>query len=147
MSRIIAKQVASSTLALPADTFIYALARLQTSYAAISSNDALTIFDPRTLGINTQIAHAHRGLTCLCANDGNLFTAGRDGNVRVWDSRTDSATRTASLTLTTRASVLDLQPMVSNVVLTPHQPMAQVSRRSPRTATSSQRAMRATRKG
>ncbi|GAB7341980.1 hypothetical protein MBLNU457_g0278t1 [Dothideomycetes sp. NU457] len=84
-----AKQLTSSTLSLPPDTYIYTLARLQNFCAAISSDDTLTYFDPSNLSISSQIKNANNSITSLCAShDGaGVATAGRDGLVKVWDPR------------------------------------------------------------
>ena len=88
-----AKQLASSGLSLPNDTYIYSLARTTTSCAAISSDDSLRYFDPTNLSLVHTVAKAHQGITCLKAtSDGKgLVTAGRDGTVRCWDERAKSA--------------------------------------------------------
>lgn len=90
-----AKQLTSSTLSLPPDTYIYTLARLQNSCAAISSDDTLTYLDPSNLSISSQVKNANRSITSLCATyDGaGVATAGRDGLVRVWDPRSRGAVR------------------------------------------------------
>jgi len=88
-----AKQLASSGLSLPNDTYIYSLARTSTLCAAISSDDSLRYFDPTNLSLVHTVAKAHQGITCLKAtSDGKgLVTAGRDGTVRCWDERAKSA--------------------------------------------------------
>lgn len=93
MSPATTKQLASSGLSLPSDTYIYSLARLATSCAAISSDDSLRYFDPTNLSLVHTVAKAHEGITCLKAtSDGKgLVTAGRDGVVRCWDERAKSA--------------------------------------------------------
>ncbi|CAD0032114.1 unnamed protein product [Aureobasidium pullulans] len=93
MSPTIAKQLASSGLSLPADTYIYSLARTTSLCAAISSDDSLRYFDPTNLSLVHTVSKAHQGITCLKAtSDGKgLVTAGRDGTVRCWDERGKSA--------------------------------------------------------
>lgn len=93
MSPTIAKQLASSGLSLPADTYIYSLARTTSLCAAISSDDSLRYFDPTNLSLVHTVSKAHQGITCLKAtSDGKgLVTAGRDGTVRFWDERGKSA--------------------------------------------------------
>ena len=88
-----AKQLASSGLLLPNDTYIYSLARTTTLCAAISSDDSLRYFDPTNLLLVHTVAKAHQSITCLKAtSDGKgLVTAGRDGTVRCWDERAKSA--------------------------------------------------------
>lgn len=93
MSPTTAKQLASSALSLPNDTYIYSLARTTTLCAAISSDDSLRYFDPTNLSLAHTVSKAHEGITCLKAtSDGKgLVTAGRDGTVRCWDERAKSA--------------------------------------------------------
>jgi WD40 repeat protein len=88
-----AKQLASSGLLLPNDTYIYSLARTTTLCAAISSDDSLRYFDPTDLSLVHAVAKAHQGITCLKATSDSkgLVTAGRDGIVRCWDERAKSA--------------------------------------------------------
>jgi WD40 repeat protein len=92
-TKMTAKQLASSGLSLPNDTYIYSLARTTTLCAAISSDDSLRYFDPTNLSLVHTVAKAHQGITCLKASsDGKgLVTAGRDGTVRCWDERAKSA--------------------------------------------------------
>ena len=93
MSSIKAKHLAASNLSLPADTYIYTLARLQNYCAAISSDDSLTYFDPTTLKVLQQAAKAHEGITCLEAalDTQGVVTAGRDGLIKFWDDRAKEA--------------------------------------------------------
>ena len=88
-----AKQTGSVQISAVSDTYIYSLARLQNSCAAISSDDALTYFDPSTLAVKHQPMNNNAGLTCLTASsDGKgALVAGRDGVVRCWDERARSA--------------------------------------------------------
>jgi WD40 repeat protein len=92
-TKMTAKQLASSGLSLPNDTYIYSLARTTTLCAAISSDDSLRYFDPSNLSLVHTVAKAHQGITCLkTTSDGKgLITAGRDGTVRCWDERAKSA--------------------------------------------------------
>ena len=87
------KQLASSSLSLPPDTYIYSLARTQSGCAAISSDDSLRVFDPSSLSLIHTAANAHKGLTCLEADSQGrgYVTAGRDGAVKCWDDRAKSA--------------------------------------------------------
>lgn len=92
-TKMTAKQLTSSGLSLPDDTYIYSLARTTTLCAAISSDDSLRYFDPSNLSLVHTVAKAHRGITCLkTTSDGKgIITAGRDGTVRCWDERAKSA--------------------------------------------------------
>ena len=88
--------LASSSLALPPDSYIYSILdtkSIASNLAAISSDDSLRIFDPQTLQVVSGgiFEKVHEGLTCARAlnDEGHaLATAGRDGLVRGWDSRT-----------------------------------------------------------
>ncbi|KAI6839175.1 hypothetical protein KC340_g17977 [Hortaea werneckii] len=89
-----AKPVASSTLGSEPDTYFYSLARTGTnSLATIGSDDTLRIFDPSTLRNITAARIPGSGLSCLqtfSASDQTLATAGRDGTIRLWDTRSSS---------------------------------------------------------
>ena len=92
------KLTASSSLSLPQDSYIYTLApSTPGSFAAISSDDSLRVFDAAggTLSGASVIAkRSHRdGTTSLKPYAGRegqqplLVTAGRDGMVKMWDTR------------------------------------------------------------
>lgn len=87
-----AKQLAQSSLSTPPDTYLYTLARTGSDYATIGSDDSLRIFSVPDLKLTRTYASAHKGISCLIsAPDGvNLFTAGRDGVIRLWDPRNPS---------------------------------------------------------
>jgi hypothetical protein len=87
-----AKQVAQSSLSTPPDTYLYTLARTGSDFATIGSDDSLRIFSVPDLKLIRTYAAAHKGVSCLVtAPDGtNLFTAGRDGVIRLWDPRNPS---------------------------------------------------------
>ena len=87
-----AKQVAQSSLSTPPDTYLYTLARTGSDFATIGSDDSLRIFSIPDLKLTRTYASAHKGISCLIsAPDGiNLFTAGRDGVIRLWDPRNPS---------------------------------------------------------
>jgi WD40 repeat protein len=87
-----AKQVAQSSLSTPPDTYLYTLARTGSDFATIGSDDSLRIFSVPGLKLTRTYASAHKGISCLIsAPDGvNLFTAGRDGVIRLWDPRNPS---------------------------------------------------------
>lgn len=91
-----AKLVSESDLSLPKDSYIYALRQINTALAALSSDDSIRIFDPKTLRLVPDgiITRAHESVTCLetYSEDGNILaTAGRDGLVKCWDRRTRKA--------------------------------------------------------
>lgn len=93
MSSSSAKQIGSSGLSLPRDTYIYALARAAGACAAISSDDSLRYFDPANLSVVQSVTKAHEGITCLRSdsNGRGYVTAGRDGSVKSWDDRAKAA--------------------------------------------------------
>lgn len=97
-----AAQIYSSDVGLPPNSYIYRIistaARLDPlSYsktdqlAIISSDDSLRFLDPATLNVNGVVKTANNSVTCLeRANDAAsnvVATAGRDGLIRFWDSR------------------------------------------------------------
>ena len=89
--------LSSSTLSLPADTYIYDVTYVSGDgkLATISSNDALRLFDEslQLLHPHGAFNRVHDGVTCLEnfeASVGCLVTAGRDAAVNVWDPRVGS---------------------------------------------------------
>ncbi|KAH7042680.1 WD40-repeat-containing domain protein [Macrophomina phaseolina] len=91
-----AKLLAEADLCLPKDSYIYSLRRTNTALAALSSDDSIRIFDPKTLQLlpDGVIGKTHSSVTCLepYSEDGNvLATSGRDGLVKCWDRRTKKA--------------------------------------------------------
>lgn len=91
-----AKLVAESDLSLPKDSYIYSLRQTNSFLTALSSDDSIRTFDPKTLQLlpGGVIGSAHSSVTCLepYSEDGNvLATAGRDGLVKCWDRRTKKA--------------------------------------------------------
>ncbi|KAK0946120.1 hypothetical protein LTR29_002434 [Friedmanniomyces endolithicus] len=90
-----AKQAGASSLGTPPDTYLYALARVGGCLATIGSDDALRLFDPALKPIATAQPR-NAGLSCLEAFSTNTFaTAGRDGIIRLWDTRAKQATQLA----------------------------------------------------
>jgi WD40 repeat protein len=87
------KAVASSTLSLPADNYIYSIVpSAPGTFAAISSDDSLRVFDATDLDRGSVISNtAHNGITALrsfaMGESHLLATGGRDGKVKVWDPR------------------------------------------------------------
>ena len=86
--------VASSSLSLPSGNYIYSIAASAPGiFSAISSDDSLRVFDAGNLdhvSLITGKAH-HDGVTSLRTYSGgnqpSLVTGGRDGKLRLWDSR------------------------------------------------------------
>ncbi|OAL72007.1 WD domain-containing protein [Trichophyton violaceum] len=82
----------SSSLSLPAESYIYQLcAAGPASLAAISSDNSLRRFDRSSLALLpdglAKETHA-AGVSSLCAaGDGLLATCGKDGTVKLWDAR------------------------------------------------------------
>lgn len=88
------KAVASSTLSLPADNYIYSIVpSAPGTFAAISSDDSLRVFDAADLDRGSVISNAthNGGVTALrsftMGESHLLATGGRDGKVKVWDVR------------------------------------------------------------
>lgn len=82
-----AQLAAASALGTPADTYLFSLARAGNNLATIGSDDALRLFD-HALRVISVAQPRGSGLSCLKAfGDRGLATAGRDGTVRIWDSR------------------------------------------------------------
>ena len=83
----------TSSLFLPADSYIYKIVPVNGLLAAISSDDSLRLIDLKTLreiggGV---VDRVHAGVTCLQVVDqdpNSLLTAGRDAAVRSYDLRT-----------------------------------------------------------
>lgn len=90
--------VAASSLGLPAENYIYSIAASAPgSFAAISSDDSLRVFDAANLdrvSVVSRTTHAG-GVTSLrsyATGDSQLLaTGGREGTVRVWDVRAGNA--------------------------------------------------------
>lgn len=87
-----AKLLGQSNLSTPADTYLYTLARTGSDYATIGSDDSLRIFSIPSLNVSRTYASARKGISCLIsAPDGtNIFTAGRDGLIRLWNPKDPS---------------------------------------------------------
>ncbi|KAK3672809.1 hypothetical protein LTR78_007395 [Recurvomyces mirabilis] len=82
------KLVTSSSLGSAPDTYLYSLAHIGGHcLATIGSDDTLRLFDAALKGTaTTQVRNA--GLACLKSfSDQAFITAGRDGVIRLWDSR------------------------------------------------------------
>lgn len=91
------KAIASSSLGLPAENYIYSIAASAPGYfAAISSDDSLRVFDAANLDRVSVISRkTHDGVSALrsyTAGDAQLLvTGGREGTVKVWDVRAGNA--------------------------------------------------------
>lgn len=86
------KQISSSSLGLPEDSYIYSIVpSSRTGFAAISSDDSLRIFDANKLSHASLVAtNVHDGVTSLRTYDASnqlVVTGGRDGKVKLWDLR------------------------------------------------------------
>ena len=81
-----------------AATYIYHVLQISNSHlATVSSDDSLRLIDPNTLQEITggTFQHAHNGITSLQAVPNfstELCTAGRDGTVKLWDTRSRGST-------------------------------------------------------
>ncbi|KAJ5682688.1 hypothetical protein N7462_005853 [Penicillium macrosclerotiorum] len=92
------KATAASSLSLPADNYIYTLAASAPgSFAAISSDDSLRVFDASSLDRVSVVAHKTHdaGVTALrtyAAGESQLLvTGGREGKIKLWDARAAKA--------------------------------------------------------
>ena len=89
-----AKQIAASTLGTPQDTYLYQLARTQTSqstFGTIGSDDSLRLFDTPSLKPVNTFQSCNHGVSCLNTfNEITFLTAGRDATVRFWDPRSSA---------------------------------------------------------
>ena len=90
-----AQLLSSSSLSLPADSYIYHVIPITGSdnLATISSNDALRLIDSSLQVLPNAFDNIHHGVTCLEnfeASTGCLVTAGRDAICRLWDPRAGS---------------------------------------------------------
>lgn len=94
----ILSQLLSSTLGLPANSYIYTLVPTSRGLAAISSDDSLRIFDPSSPSSQPFTwSNVNASVTCLKHfNDNVVATAGRDGFVRFWDVRERSLRSTVT---------------------------------------------------
>ncbi|KAI2791167.1 hypothetical protein POX_c04023 [Penicillium oxalicum] len=89
---------AASSLSLPPESYIYSIARsVPGSFAAISSDDSLRVFDAAHLDHVTVVAAKTHdaGVTSLrsyAAGESQLLaTGGREGKVKLWDVRAKQA--------------------------------------------------------
>ena len=87
----------TSSLSLPADSYIYKILHVNGHLAAISSDDSLRLIDLKTLReiAGGVLKNVHDGVTCLQAVDhdpNSLLTAGRDAVVRQYDLRVGQKT-------------------------------------------------------
>ncbi|EAU39322.1 conserved hypothetical protein [Aspergillus terreus NIH2624] len=83
---------ASSSLSLAEGNYIYSIAPASPgSFAAISSDDSLRVFDAAGLArVSVVAADTHTGVTSLrsySVDQQLLATGGRDGKVKLWDLR------------------------------------------------------------
>lgn len=92
------KATAASALSLPAESYIYSIAASAPgSFAAISSDDSLRVFDAANLDRVSVISpKTHDGgvtsLRSYAAGESPLLvTGGREGKVKLWDVRAGNA--------------------------------------------------------
>jgi len=85
------KCIASSSLGAKPDTYLYKLAQAQGILATIGSDDSLRLFDA-SLNLLSRAPSCHLGVSCLdVLSHQTLITAGRDGAIRLWDTRAKPA--------------------------------------------------------
>lgn len=90
----------SSTLDLPANSYIYTLVPTSRGLAAISSDDSLRLFDSSSPSSQPLTwSNVNTSVTCLKGFDNNVVaTAGRDGLVKFWDVREKSLRNSITFT-------------------------------------------------
>ncbi len=93
----LANLTTTSSLSLPADSYIYKIVPVNRHLAAISSDDSLRLIDLKTLQeiAGGVLKNVHDGVTRLQAVDHDphsLLTAGRDALVRQYDLRVGQKT-------------------------------------------------------
>ncbi|KAE8151033.1 WD domain protein [Aspergillus avenaceus] len=104
---------ASSSLSLGQDNYIYSIAAASpNSFAAISSDDSLRVFDAAGLGhVSVAAADAHKGVTSLKSYDVGqqlIATGGRDGHVKLWDLRNGKKSAVVEVETSRDAPVLSV---------------------------------------
>ncbi|KAJ6191206.1 hypothetical protein N7519_001227 [Penicillium mononematosum] len=108
------KAVASSTLSLPADNYIYSIVpSAPGTFAAISSDDSLRVFDAADLDRASVVSPAtHKGVTALrsftLGESHLLATGGRDGKVKVWDVRAGNGSPVVEMETAKNSPVLSV---------------------------------------
>ncbi|OQE89851.1 hypothetical protein PENNAL_c0013G00422 [Penicillium nalgiovense] len=108
------KAVASSTLSLPADNYIYSIVpSAPGTFAAISSDDSLRVFDAADLDRGSVVSPAtHKGVTALrsfaMGESHLLATGGRDGKVKVWDVRAGNGSPVVEMETAKKSPVLSV---------------------------------------
>ncbi|RAL05285.1 WD repeat protein [Aspergillus ibericus CBS 121593] len=107
------KATASSSLSLAEGHYIYSIAPSSPgSFAAISSDDSLRVFDANGLSHASVVAaSAHEGVTSLKSYDAGqqvLATAGRDGKVKLWDLRSGRKSAAVEMETSKQAPVLSI---------------------------------------
>ncbi|OJJ69699.1 hypothetical protein ASPBRDRAFT_198343 [Aspergillus brasiliensis CBS 101740] len=107
------KATASSSISLAEGHYIYAITPASpSSFAVISSDDSLRVFDANRLDHASVIAaHAHEGVTSLKTYDANqqvLATGGRDNKVKLWDLRSGKRNAVVELETSKQAPILSV---------------------------------------
>ncbi|RJE18693.1 WD repeat protein [Aspergillus sclerotialis] len=109
------KPTAASSLSLPPDSYIYSIdASSSGSFAAISSDDSLRVFDAGSLDLISLVsAKTHDGgvtsLRTYSAGDHPLLTTvGRDGLAKLWDLRTGNSSAVVNLQMQRKVPVLSV---------------------------------------
>ncbi|KAL5362161.1 WD domain protein [Aspergillus floccosus] len=104
---------ASSSLSLAEGNYIYAIAAASPgSFAAISSDDSLRVFDAAGLAhVSVVAADTHTGVTSLrsySVDQQLLATGGRDGKVKLWDLRSGKNSAVMEVETSKEAPVLSI---------------------------------------
>lgn len=93
----VASWTTTSSLSLPAHSYIYKIVAVNSKLAAICSDDSLRLLDVETLQETAGgvVKNVHDGVTCLQTVDydpNTLLTAGRDATVNQYDLRSEHRT-------------------------------------------------------
>lgn len=83
-----ARQVSSSTLGAPSDTYFFSIAEQDGLHSVIASDDSLRVFTVGNLNQVRTFEKCTNGVTCLTSEQSRTFVAGRDGSIRGFDIRT-----------------------------------------------------------
>ncbi|KAI9703496.1 MAG: hypothetical protein M1820_005800 [Bogoriella megaspora] len=97
-------QSSAASAPLPSSPYIYSIVPDANGVHCIASDDALRSYSRETLQPISETKNVHDGVTCLKSWDGGdsgrrsiFITAGRDGKVRIWDSRVGAGTSVTEL--------------------------------------------------
>lgn len=88
-----ARQVASSSLGTPKDTYFFSIAQQHELCLAIASDNSLRVFSPDDLRLVRSFAQCVAGVTSLASDHSVTYVAGRDGAIRAFDVRSDDQSK------------------------------------------------------